>query len=389
MMHRLLLLPLLCATALSAAEPAPAYRTDGSADKKLPWYALQPGVFPPEGSAHAIRGELIHVDHLKRRIHLRVDRDDSQDRGVWDLPLEADLLPYASIRYHGALADLKDVPLGTHLHGLFYWRAADDKTPPPAAPNDRKTPDVDFRRCLLLEDDFSHHSQQQQLWRVDAVDLPALKLTATLLEKGEPQGKAQVFDLQASTLIWEGRSLVEPTALKPGQTLLINLTWATLYGPGRVRELWIDEPSRRLATAQQLARHQDHIRLRGLPGWVDAVNDAEQTVTLTLFSNVDTSLFPELGHTQPGPVPAGQTYSGGLAVALETLLMYDPVNDRKGARILSCQKVPQLPGSSGLQLTLKCDMMLEGYRPHRILRYFPGQWKVIALPREEEWFGRE
>lgn len=388
MMYRLLL-PLLCATALSAAEPAPAYRTDGSADKALPWYSLQQGSFPPEGTAHRIRGELIHVDHLQRRFRLRVDRDDSQDRGVWDLPLEADLLPYTAIRYHGALADLKDLPLGTHLHGLFYLRAAEDKTPPPVAPNDRKTPDVDFRRCFQLEDDFSHHAQQQQLWKVDAVDTAALKLTATLQEKGQPMGKAQIFDLQASTVLWQGRSLAELAAVKPGQTVLMNLTWATLYGPGKVQELWLDEASRQQATAQQLARHLDHIRLRGLPAWIDSVNDAEQTVTLTFFSNVDESLLPELGHTQPGPVPVGKTYSGGLAVALETLLMYDPVNDRKGARILSCQRLPKQPGSSGLQLTLKCDMMLEGYRPQRIVRYYPGQWKVMALPREEEWFGRE
>ena len=42
-----------------------------------------------------------------------------------------------------------------------------------------------------------------------------------------------------------------------------------------------------------------------------------------------------------------------------------------------------------MQIKLKMDMMLEGYRPKRVVRYFPPTWKVIALPKEEEFFGRE
>ena len=113
---------------------APAYRTDadGPSNKKvlrpdgkpLEWFQLVDGEFPPEGSAHAISGELIFVEHPKRTFRIRVDRDDSQDRGKWDLPLEADMLPYGSIHYHGSLAALPDIPLGTHLRGLFYWRSA-------------------------------------------------------------------------------------------------------------------------------------------------------------------------------------------------------------------------------------------------------------------------
>jgi hypothetical protein len=34
-------------------------------------------------------------------------------------------------------------------------------------------------------------------------------------------------------------------------------------------------------------------------------------------------------------------------------------------------------------------MMLEGYRPKRIVRFFPARWKVEALPKEEEFSGRE
>jgi len=111
-----------------AAADKPAFRTDAEGPaalkverdgKPLKWFQPVDGEFPPEDSAHAISGELIHVNHLERRLQMRVDRNDSQDASVLDLPLDATMLPYGSIWYHGAPAALQDIPLGTHLHGLF------------------------------------------------------------------------------------------------------------------------------------------------------------------------------------------------------------------------------------------------------------------------------
>jgi hypothetical protein len=34
-------------------------------------------------------------------------------------------------------------------------------------------------------------------------------------------------------------------------------------------------------------------------------------------------------------------------------------------------------------------MLLEGYRPGEIVRFFPAAWKVVAIPREEQFHGRE
>ena len=107
-----------------AAEPP--FRTDGG-DEKLPWFRLKPGEFPPPGSEHAVSGELIALDHVNRSGLLRPDRDDTQRRGDWDIARPFVLLPYGSLRYHGAPAELRDIPLGTHLHGQFY---ADDNADP-------------------------------------------------------------------------------------------------------------------------------------------------------------------------------------------------------------------------------------------------------------------
>jgi hypothetical protein len=70
-------------------------------------------------------------------------------------------------------------------------------------------------------------------------------------------------------------------------------------------------------------------------------------------------------------------------------MTYDPVNDRKRGAILLTEPVPVEPGSSGVRIKLKCDMLLEGFRPRRIVRFYPPTWNVVALPREEQFFGRD
>ncbi len=400
---------LLLSTTLLQAQDQPKFRTDadgpvkGDEKRKNPkdrqptdkpdWFQLVDGQFPPEGSAHAVSGELIAVDHLERRFQIRVDRTDFQDRALQDLPLQATMLPYGAIEYLGAPAALQDVPLGTHLHGLFYLAPPNDKTPPVETAHSRKTPEWEFRRCFRIEDDFSFHARRKQLWKIDAVNLDKQKLTATLQEDGKPK----VFDLLSSTRVMMGTGFADLKALQPGQTVLFNLTWATLYGPGRITDVWIDEPARALATAHQLELHRNHTRERGLPGWVSAVDDAKQIVTITFFGGVDPKLFEELKGINPEP--QGWPFSGaeddpkapkgGIAVARESLMTYDPLNDRKGGNILHIGTVPVEPGSSGVQIQVKCSMMLEGYRPKRVVRFFPATWKVDALPKEEEFTGRE
>ena len=379
------------------AADAPKFRTDANSDKSLPWFQLVDGKFPPENSAHAISGELIQVDHLERQFQLRVDRDDSQQAGFMDLPLDSVMLPYGSIYYHGAPAALQDIPLGTHLHALFYLKAPDDKSPSTVGPYRRVTSEAAFKRCLRLEDDFSYFARQKQIWKIDAVHVVERKLTATLQSDDMAVGKSKLFDLQTCTRVRTGTGFKTLESLAAGQIVQFNITWATLYGPGRVLEIWLDEPSRQLATAHQLERHRDHVRDHGLPGWVDTVDDEPQIVTITFFDGVDPKLFGEL--TGINEEPHGWPFSkreddpkapkGGIAVARESLMTYDPVNDRKGGNILTIGKVPVEPGSSGVQIKVKCCILLEGHRPGRIVRFYPATWKVNALPHEEQFHGRE
>ena len=376
---------------------------DSKPKDKPEWFQVVEGEFPPEGSAHAVSGELIQVDHLERRFQIRVDRNDSQQAGFQDLPLEAGLLPYGSVWYHGAPAALQDIPLGTHLQGLFYISDPDDKTPLPPTSHNRKTAEWEFRRCLRLEDDFSFYSRQKQLWKIESVDLQAMKATASIQNRSEPSKiiqsspKTLTFDLLSSTRVLKAKGFDTLAALQPGQHVLFNLTWATLYGPGRITHVWLDEESRTLATTQQLETHRIYTRERGLPGFVTAVNDAKQHVTITFFDGIDAKLFEELKGIDEKPqgwpfsVPEDNPNApkGGIAVARPSLMTYDPVNDRKGGNIVAFNKVPVSPGCSGVQITVKCGMMLEGYRPRRVVRFYPATWKVESLPLEERFEGRE
>ncbi len=407
-----LLLTLCVAATLpaSAQQDPPKFRTDAQglytpdevrklAGKEkqsvLQWFQLTDGEFPPPGSAHAISGELIRVDHLERRFHLRVDRDDSQSASNIDLPIDVGMLPYGAIWYHGAPAALQDIPLGTHLRGLFYFRPTGDKTPLPANLNNhgRQSSEIDFSRCFRLEDDFSFHKRNAETWKIEAVDLEKKKLTVRLHRKDEAVGEPKVFDLQQSTLIHKGKSFVEADALQPGQRVLFNLTWATLFGPGRLLNVWVDEESRTLASTQQTRRHHDHMRERGLPGWVEAVDDKTEVVTVTFFDTFDHALFEDLKliHEDPIGWPLARepkdpkAPKGTMAVTRDSLLMWDPLNDRHGGNILSVVKFPPKPGEAGVRIQIQCDILLEGFRPKRIVRFFPAAWRAKFPPLEESY----
>jgi hypothetical protein len=40
-------------------------------------------------------------------------------------------------------------------------------------------------------------------------------------------------------------------------------------------------------------------------------------------------------------------------------------------------------GSSGIQVVMETDLIIEGIRPGKVVRIHPGPWAAVDLPREE------
>lgn len=353
---------IVCASVRIFSEESLPYRTDGG-NEKLPWFQVKPGEFPPEGSAHRISGELIELNHVERTATLRPDRNDSQRTDDYDKAMPFTFLPYGSMRYHGAPAELRDIPIGTHMHGLFY---VDEKPKP-----DGKGP---FTKCIRLEDDFSYFERVKRTWRIDTIALDKKQLTVTGIgPDGKTDAKPTNFVLNSATRVWKGRTIATLTDLAVGQMILANLTVCTLKGPGRIVDIWIDEESRNVASAMQLETHKLFQREHGLACWVDEVDNKESIVTITLFDGNDPSLVKDM------PVKS----SIAAAVGEDSLRTYDQINDTQRGPILEILSVPVVTGCSGIRMKFKPQNLIEGFRPKRILRIFAGGWKVDDLPKEE------
>ena len=390
----------LLAAALTSIAEESAFRTDGG-DEKLKWFALKPGEFPPAGSAHYISGELIAVDHVNRAGMLRIDRTDSQRRGDWDMPLPFVLLPYGSVSYHGAPAEMRHIPIGTHLHGQFY---IDDAT---AKELKAKLDTVDKRVCgeanfcrpIRLEDDFSYYARMGKAWRLDSVDWEKMAMTVTGMGPGKDQvdAKPTVFHVVEGTRIWKGNGVGDWSDLVEGKVLTVNLTIATLKGPGRCTDIWLDTQSRELATKRQVEVHRQWIREHGLTAIIDEVDNANSIVVATIYDGFDPGMMKDFASNEaiaaaakgppfvPGPGLV-DPISVTAAVAEDNLRTWDQINDRKAGSLLEIIKSEASPGHSGYRIRFKPSLLLEGFRPKRIIRVWPAKWRVDDLPREEKMY---
>jgi len=336
------------------------------ADDPPTWTRAKPGEFPAAGTAREISGELIGVDPVTRTGMLRVDRNDSQRTDDYDAALPFTLLPYAKTMLHGSFAELRDVPIGTHLHGLFFVQDAPAKNQKPV-----------FDRALQLEDDFSLFARLKKAWRVDAAEPDKGRLVVTGVgADGKADPKPTAFQIGPATRVWKGKGFGTLKDLAPGQQILANLTVCTLKGPGRCTDLWLDDESRAVARERQYEVHKLFQREHGLGCWIESVDNAAGTVTVTLFDAADPSLLKEIRVKE----------HVAAAVAEESLRTYDQNNDVRRGPVLEVKAVPPLPGSSGVQVTFKPNPLLEGYRPKRYLRLFAGGWRIDDLPREERLY---
>lgn len=341
-----------------------------------------PGKFPPPKSGRYFAGELVAVDPVNRRGALRLDGDNVSDKYHRAPSHKFALLPYGMVRYHGAPAELRDVPIGTHLHGYFYLPPKGDKSVPPPVGTPRAVSYVPrHNHAVLLEDDVSFYTRRGQKWKIAMVDLKKgkLRVVSSVTKEADGLTGEQTFSIDRSTRVWKGRGFAELEDLATGQEVQFSLTWDPKWANRvfHLSDVWIDAESRKVSAERQRRIHVRYQHFRWLAASVDRVDQqpgGSALVTLTIFGGMDPSLYDEL--------KAARTVS--LAVAEKTLRRWWHQHGFQSGRVVSFKRTEDPPpGSSGIRLQVQMTALLEGYRAGRIVRVKPATWPNVKLPPEE------
>ena len=368
------------------------------------------GKFPPLEKAHAYRGELVFVDHANRRGSIRV-----QGSGMFfrNDPHPFAMLPYGIVRYHGAPADLRDIPLGTVMHVRAFLPPDPKTSAVPVLPVDSKKIDANHNRgtgiapaenhVLLLEDEPSHCQREGIVWKLKEVDLKNNEgmISASLEPKQGGDGKAseEKMTFDAATRIWRGRECLgieeliaegawpaEGKKSLGNQPVLLGITWKPtpdgVFTRFHISDIWLDDTSMERGAKNQTEVHKAFIRSRWMAAWIDAVEYGKfgrATVTATLFGGMDASLYADFKKDTSAAMNSVEN------TLKHTHGAYGPAHMASRGTILDAIKLPDpaSTGSSGIQIRFETDLIIEGIRPGRVVRVRPGNWPQVQVPREE------
>lgn len=368
------------------------------------------GKFPPLEKAHTCRGELIFVDHPNRRCSVRL-----QGSGMFfrNDPHPFAMLPYGMVRYHGAPADLRDVPLGTVVHLRSYLPPDPKTSSVPVLPVDNKNKDANHNRgagiapaenhVLLMEDEPSYCLREGMVWRLKEVTLQnnagSLIAIRELRTGGDGKATPESMTFDSATRFWRGREVLllddivaEGTWPAEGkkslndQTVLLGITWKPtpdgVFTRFHVSDVWLDDESMQRASRVQTEVHKAFVRSRWMPAWIDSVEYGKfgnATVTATLFGGMDESLYADFRKDAPAMINAVEN------TLKHTHGAYSPAHMASRGSIIEVIRLPgEIPlGSSGIQIRFQTDLIIEGIRPGRVVRIRPDAWPVVTVPREE------
>ena len=368
------------------------------------------GKFPPLEKAHSYRGELVFVDHANRRGSIRI-QTEGKFRFISPSPFA--MLPYGIVRYHGAPADLRDIPLGTMLHVRAFLPPDPKISAVPVLPINNRTKKAGNagtgstpaeNHVLLLEDEPSYCQREGKVWKLKEVEVSNNQgmIVASLAAKSGRNGKvheeAMTFD--AATRIWRGREYLgvqdliaegiwPPSGKKllDGQAVLLGSAWKPTPGGVFTRfyisDIWLDAAAMERAARNQIETHKAFIRSRWMPGWVDTVEYGKfgtARVTATLFGGMEDSLYADFRKGSRALLAQSENtlkhWAGGTAGTAQMA--------SKGPILDVTKTESEIPlGSSGIQIHFETDLITEGIRPGRVVRIRPAAWPDLHVPREE------
>jgi hypothetical protein len=351
-------------------------------------YVPLPGVFPPADVGKYIAGELVIIDPVNRRGAIRLDGGGPSGRYHTGPLHYFALLPYAVVWHNGAMAEIRDIPIGTHVHGYFLLPPKGEENTIPPPPIDQKKFEIKQNHVVTLEDDFSFYSRRGQSWKVVSVDREKEKIAVVPLGKMAKDGinSPYTFDIDIVTRVWKNRGLVDLKDVAPDSIVQFNLTWSQGWGDKEfsIADIWLDEESRNFATEMQRRRHVRYQRQRWSPGWIDSIEHFDfggGIVTVTFFA-VDPSLISEFKKEQEDGF--------GVACAEKTLRTWFHRADKKIGKVIEWKEIKNPgQGSSGIQVRLKFAELLDGYRPAACVRVKCLSWRFVTMPPEERVTSRE
>jgi hypothetical protein len=316
------------------------------------------------------------------------------------------MLPYGTVRYHGAPADLRDVPLGTMMHGRFYLPPDPKLSSVPVVTQPSVTRPAE-NHAILLEDEPSFCLRAGKVWKLQEVTLKGGKQGLIVAHRemkagGEGKETERQMSIDATTRFWRGREQlgladmiaegIWPADGKKGlggQEVYLGIIWKPDGNWGRrtgnrlrISDVWLDATALQRATQHQTEVHRELIRCRWMPAYVDAVEYGKfgaATVTATLFGGMDPSLYADFKKGINGQFAASEfNLKHAYGSVAETLVANSgPIMD-----VMKQEKDVPL-GSSGIQIRIKVTQIIEGARPGRIIRIRPMNWPDDAVPREE------
>lgn len=378
----------------------------GAADEP---FRPEDGKFPPLEKAHSYRGELVFVDHANRRGSIRVQGAGTYFRNP---PHPFAMLPYGIVRYHGAPADLRDIPLGTVLHVRAFLPPDSKTSVVPVLPADNRNKTAGYsgvgiapaeNHVVLLEDEPSHCQREGLIWKLKEVDINSLEgfLTASREPEqgGDVNSSEEKMTFDAATRVWRGRECLKIADLitegawpAEGKKSLgarpvqLGINWKPtpdgVFTRFHVSDVWLDAAAMERSSSNQTETHRAFIRSRWMPAGVDAVEYGKfgrATVTATLFGGMDASLYADFEQGSPALMNA-------VANTLKhTHGSYGPAHMASRGSLLDVVKLPgEAPlGSSGIQICFETDLIIEGIRPGRTIRVRPTKWPQVQVPREE------
>lgn len=375
---------------------------DSEEEPQAESFIPQPGQFPPAGTGTYLAGELVIVDPINRRGGLRLEGNGNQNRYARGPIFYFAMLPYGTIRFCGAPAELRDIPIGTLLHGYFFLPPVGEEKTIPPVPEEKAKMIAPQNHAISLEDDFSFYQRQGQAWKIESVEgapKHTVDISSGTVTSGDVsnRGKLRVvssggpakdgitgsytFEIDGATRVWQGGKAAGLDALVSGQIVQLNLTWAPGWRDDEfcVADIWLDEESQESATELQRRRHIRYQRYHWLAGWVDSVEHRDiggGVLSITFFGGMDPSLYSEFRDKGAKGI--------GVAVAETTLRTYWHNNDKKFGKMVGWKEIADPPhGSSGYQIQILMQELLNGYRPGRMVRMQCRDWGYFRLPSEE------